>query len=266
MFALGLVAVAAIGVADEVTGAEIHLTLLYILAVAFGSWFLGAAGGLGLALASAVAWWAADVATRAYDPPMRVQAFNFAMELAVFAAAAVLLASLRARIGRERALARTDALTGLLNRRGFLEIARREIARSERTSSPLTVALVDVDGFKEVNDTRGHEAGDHLLGGLASALQSAMRTVDACARLGGDEFAVVLPDTDPASVEAVLDRLRLVLVQAATEKGTPVTVSLGAATFERPPLSVDEMLRAADRMLYDVKQNGRNGVRHDRVA
>jgi diguanylate cyclase (GGDEF)-like protein len=64
----------------------------------------------------------------------------------------------------------------------------------------------------------------------------------------------------------VLDRLRLVLVQAATEKGTPVTVSLGAATFERPPLSVDEMLRAADRMLYDVKQNGRNGVRHDRVA
>jgi GGDEF domain-containing protein len=205
VFALGLVGVAAIGVADEVTGAEIHLTLLYILAVAFGSWFLGAGGGLGLALASAVAWWAADVATRAYDPPMRVQMFNFAMELAVFAGSAVLLASLRARIGREHALARTDALTGLLNRRGFLEIARREIARSERTSSPLTVALVDVDGFKEVNDTRGHEAGDHLLGGLATALQSAMRTVDACARLGGDEFAVVLPDTDPASVEVVLD-------------------------------------------------------------
>lgn len=265
VFAMGLVAVVVVGIGDELTGAEVHFTLLYLLAVAFGSWFVGLVGGLGLALASAVAWWAADVATRAYSPSAGVQAANFAMELAVFAGAAVLLASLRARIGREAALARTDVLTGLLNRRGFLEVARREIARAARTGRPLTVALVDVDGFKEVNDTHGHEAGDHLLRGLGAALRSAMRAVDACARLGGDEFVVVLPDTEAASVGTVLDRLRLVLVQAAAEKETPVTVSLGAVTFERAPLSVDEMLRAADRLLYDVKANGRDGVRHDRI-
>ena len=95
---------------------------------------------------------------------------------------------------------------------------------------------------------------------MGSALRSALRAVDASARLAGDEFAVLLPDTDPLAIESVLDRLRLVLVQAAAEKGAPVTVSLGAATFQRPPSSLDEMLRAAARMLEDAKTRGGCGT------
>ena len=105
-----------------------------------------------------------------------------------------------------------------------------------------------------------------LLVQLGSALRGATRAVDVCARLGGDEFAVLLPETEAASVDAVLDRVRLVLAEAAVETESPVTVSMGAATFARPPANVDEMLRVADRMLYEVKAAGRNDVRHERVG
>jgi diguanylate cyclase (GGDEF)-like protein len=274
VFGLGLMAVAVVGMGDELTGYELHFTAFYFLPIWFASWFLGAAAGLALALASAIAWWAADVATRAYTPRPAIEAMNVAMQLTVFATVALLVAAVRLRLRRESALARTDALTGLLNRRGFLEVARREIARAARTGRPLTVCMIDVDFFKEVNDAFGHEAGDRLLAGLGAALRTSMRAVDACARLGGDEFAVLLPDTDGGSVVSVLDRMRLVLVQEAAERPSPdahplpdgpapaVTVSLGAATFSRAPMSVDEMLRAADRMLREVKASGRNGIRH----
>ena len=265
-FALALVTVTIVGIADELSGTDVAFTLLYLLPVSFAAWFLGPLGGFAIAVASAVAWWAAGVATRLYAPPVSVQVLNFGLQLAVFTWMAALLAVLRERVTREAALARTDALTGLFNRRGFLEGGAREIARSARTGRGLTVALIDVDGFKEVNDLRGHEAGDDLLVQLGSALRGATRAVDVCARLGGDEFAVLLPETEAASVDAVLGRVRLVLAEAAVETESPVTVSMGAATFSRPPASVDEMLRVADRMLYEVKAAGRNDVRHERVG
>jgi diguanylate cyclase (GGDEF)-like protein len=267
VFALALGTTAVVGIADEISGPDLDLTVAYLLPIWFAAWFLGTAGGLAIATASAIAAWAAAVATRAYAaPPPAVQAFNGVSSLVLFAAVAVLLAALRRGGSRESSMARTDSLTGLLNRRGFLEVARREIARSARSGRPLTVALVDVDRFEEVNDLRGQEAGDDLLGGMGMAMRAAMRAVDASARLGGDEFAILLPDADSASIEAVLDRLRLVLMQAAAEHGAPVTVSLGAATFLRPPSSLDEMLRAAGRMLHDAKASGRSAVRHDRIG
>jgi diguanylate cyclase (GGDEF)-like protein len=266
VFGLALGTVAVIGIADELTGGEVTLAFFYLAPVWFAAWFLGARPGLVVALAAAIAWWAADVATRLYAPRPGVVAANVALQLVLFAATAVVSAHLRHRGDRESTLVRTDTLTGLLNRRGFLEVARREIARSGRTGHPLTVALLDVDGFREVNAARGHEVGDRLLGGMGTALRSSLRAVDASARLAGNEFAVLLPDSDPFAAESVLDRLRHVLVQAAAEKGIPLTISLGAATFQRPPTTLDEMLRAAARLLAEVKANGRNAVRHERVA
>jgi diguanylate cyclase (GGDEF)-like protein len=262
VFALALAAVAVIGMADELTGSKVSLTLFYLAPVWFAAWFLGARPGIVVALAAAIAGWAADVATRLYAPRPGVVAANLALQLLLFATAAAISAHVRGRGDRESILVRTDGLTGLLNRRGFLEVARREIARSGRTGHPLTVALLDVDGFREVNAARGHEAGDLLLGGLGAALRSSLRAVDASARLAGNEFAVLLPDTDPSSVGSVLDRLRLVLLQAAAEKGAPLSISLGAATFQRPPATLDEMLRAAARMLAAARTNGAGGFQH----
>ena len=266
LFALALVTVAAAGVGHEVTGAQVRFTLLCLLPVSFGAWFVGTWGGLALALASAVATWAADVAAGASAPGRGGEAVNVAMDLAVFALVASLVAALRDRLRRETTLARTDALTGLANRREFMETGAREVARAVRTGRPLTLAVVDVDRFKEFNDLGGHEAGDDVLRRLGSALRGALRAVDLSARLGGDEFALLLPETDGAVVDVVLDRVRLVLTQAAAESGSGVTLSMGAATFERPPVSLDEMLRAADRMLDEVKAAGRDGLRRAQVG
>src|SRR5262249_5287251 len=162
-FALALLAVTIVGIADEHTGTEVVFTPVYLLPVSVASWFLGPLGGSAIALASAVAWWAADVATRSYVPPVSVQVLNFGLQLALFLWMAVLVSVLRNRVEREAALARTDALTGLLNRRAFLESGAHEIAQMARAGRPLTLALIDVDGFKQVNERRGHAAGDALL-------------------------------------------------------------------------------------------------------
>jgi diguanylate cyclase (GGDEF)-like protein len=266
VFGLALGTVAVVGIADEITGPEVALTIVYLLPIWLGAWFVGAGGGLLLAVASAVAWWSADVATRMYTPRFSVQAANFGLQLALFAAAALVAAALRRSRDRQEALERTDAVTGLLSRRGFLEVARREVARGARTGRPLTIALLDIDRFKDVHHARGEDAGNRLLGGMGVALRSALRAVDASARLSGDEFAVLLPDADPPAIELVLDRLRSVLVQAAAEKGVAITVSLGAATFDRPPSSLDEMMRAAERMLEAAKAGGGSSARHDRIG
>lgn len=266
VFALALAASTVVGAAQGASGGGLELTFLYLLAVAFAAWFLGRAGGLAVAVASAVSWLAAQRLARTYEPPPGARVVSVALQLAAFATAALVVAALRARDRRESALARTDGLTGLLNRRGFLEIARREVARSARTSRPLTVARLDVDGFRAINEGRGQEAGDRTLAGIGAALRAAVRAVDACARVGGDEFAVLLTEADAVSVDALLDRLRSVVAQSALEAGAPVTLTVGAATFERPPASLDEMLQAADRLLREAKSAGGNVVRHERLA
>jgi diguanylate cyclase (GGDEF)-like protein len=263
VFALALAGSTLVG-AVQGAGRGLELTFLYLLAVAFAAWFLGRAGGLAVAVASAVSWLAADRLAGA-DRPVGPRAVSVALQLAAFGTAALVVAALRARRHRESGLARTDGLTGLLNRRGFLESARREVARSARTSRPLTIARLDVDGFRAVNDGHGHEAGDRMLAGVAAGLRAGIRVVDACARIGGDEFAVLLTETEAFSADALLDRLRSVAAQSASEAGAPVTLTVGAVTFERPPANLDEMLQAADRLLREAKLAGGNVVRHQRV-
>jgi diguanylate cyclase (GGDEF)-like protein len=262
IFGVALGTVALVGMFDELTGSEIDVTLLYVVPVWLGSWFLGAAGGLVLAVAAAFAAWSADVATRYYVPAPGVQVAGAVLRLVLLCAAALVARMLRYRGERESALARHDALTGLLNRRGFLEVARREIARSGRTGRPLTVALLDVDGFDAVNASRGQEAGDQLLKGIGTALRTALRAVDVSARFDGDEFAVLLPDADGESAQPVLSRMREVMAQAAIESGAGLTVSLGAVTFDRPPSSLDDLVRQPRRMLEEAKANGGDAMRH----
>ncbi|HUG52935.1 MAG TPA: GGDEF domain-containing protein [Vicinamibacteria bacterium] len=265
VFAMALAATAAIGAADESNGSELHLAPLYVGPVAFAAWFLGRAGGLAIALAAAVAWWASETATRPYAPPAGTQLLDVVLELGLLAIVADVVASGRGRAAQAALLGRIDPLTLLANRQGFLEAAQREVARAARTARPLTMVLLDVDRFRQVNDLGGQEEGDALLRRLSTSLRSALRGVDLCARTGGDELAVLLPDPDPTAVEAVLERLRSVLVQASAEAEAPVTVSMGAVTFERPAHTVDEMLRAVRRCLDDVKARGGDGLRHDRV-
>jgi diguanylate cyclase (GGDEF)-like protein len=148
-----------------------------------------------------------------------------------------------------RVVAATDELTGLANRRTFDEHVRRELARASRTERPLALLALDLDGFKQVNDTQGHAAGDRLLVASSRAWERVLRDSELLARSGGDEFLVLLPETDAAGAAPVVDRL-----ERATPE--PLGVSIGVAVAA-PGDSADQLLRRADRDLYRRKSQRR---------
>jgi diguanylate cyclase (GGDEF)-like protein len=152
-------------------------------------------------------------------------------------------------------LARTDALTGCMNRHGLHEVAARELARIRRMGSPMTVALLDLDHFKRFNDTSSHDAGDGLLRDAAAVWQQALREVDVLARWGGEEFVVLFPDTTPDVAALILDRPRM---------GTPLgqTCSVGVASIERAAEGdgLVDAIRRADSALYEAKGTGRGRI------
>lgn len=160
-------------------------------------------------------------------------------------------------------LAREDALTGLANRRRFMEVLKQELERVGRYGHPLAVVMLDLDHFKAVNDTHGHGAGDAVLREAARALRSVCRDVDLAARLGGEELALLLPETDAAGARVVAERARERIAGVAheTSEGRTfrVTASFGVAAA-RPGASSESVLHAADEALYRAKAAGRNQV------
>jgi diguanylate cyclase len=155
-----------------------------------------------------------------------------------------------------------DALTGAQNRRGMDAILAREVARAKRTNGRLVVAMLDIDHFKQVNDTHGHEAGDRLLAHVSMIAKSVLRETDSLVRYGGEEFLLILPEADLKGAEFVIDRLRIVIGRSPlvyNQKKIVVTFSGGLAQLKEDENGHNLVLRA-DRALYDAKHAGRNRV------
>jgi diguanylate cyclase (GGDEF)-like protein len=161
-------------------------------------------------------------------------------------------------------LATTDGLTGVLNRRAFLDTATTEIARSHRYGRPMSVVMVDIDHFKAINDTYGHAAGDEALRRVAQAAEDALRTEDRFGRIGGEEFAAMLPETDAARAMMIAERLRDTISRVSIELNDNVrfgvTASFGVASLQSGERTMDATLQRADEALYAAKRSGRNRV------
>ena len=153
-----------------------------------------------------------------------------------------------------RRLAGSDALTGLPNRRHFEESLERELARAVRTDQPVNLLMLDIDHFKQVNDTYGHQTGDAVLRAVGRRLSETVRVGDVVARYGGEEFAIVMPN---AETEDAVDLANRVL-RAVEQIDIPVTASIGIATYVRHAADGSELVEAADRALYQSKRAGRN--------
>ena len=165
---------------------------------------------------------------------------------------------------RLEVLATTDPLTKLFNRRGFMGIAEKDRKRSVRHGSPLCTLALDIDHFKRVNDTYGHDVGDSVLVTLADVLQVGLREYDTVGRLGGEEFAILLPETPLVDASALAERLRervAATTDWAPDETMAVTVSVGVAQVLATDNSVQEALSRADTALYEAKHSGRNRVR-----
>src|SRR5262249_16605305 len=160
----------------------------------------------------------------------------------------------------EKQKARFDFLTGIPNRRTFYEALVSESHRSRRYDRPLTLAYIDVDNFKSVNDLFGHGQGDEVLRHVADTLQANIRRTDMAARLGGDEFAILLPETDTHSADTVVSKIRECLEQAIALRSWPISFSIGVVTFEKPLQTAEEMVNKADELMYEVKRQGKNAA------
>ena len=267
VFALALGTTAVIGIADELTGADLDLTVAYLLPIWFAAWFLGTAGGLAIATACAISSHAAALATRVYAAPHpAVQVLNGVSRIVLFAALAVLLAAVRKGGWRASDLARTDALTGLLNRRGFLEVARRESRAAHAPAVPSPSPSSTSTGSRRSTTSAARTPAITCWAGWGGPCARPCARWTPPPAWAGTSSRSSCPRRTSRRSRPCSIALRLVLMQAAAENGAPVTVSLGAATFQRPPSSLDEMLRAAGRMLHDAKASGRSAVRHDRVG
>ena len=182
-----------------------------------------------------------------------------AMSGAIRAHTAELEAKVRERTEALHRLARIDPLTNLTNRRGMTEFLEAEITRAERQGSHFGLLWLDVDHFKEINDRRGHGAGDEALTTLARVLESCLRPYDRAARWGGDEFLVLLSPCDAATLEAIATRVRADIEQGSAASGEAFTVTVGAC-LAAPGETVESVLQHADEALYRAKENGRNRV------
>lgn len=160
--------------------------------------------------------------------------------------------------------ARFDPLTGVANRRHFVEMVEAEMARSSRYGKQLSILMVDIDQFKEINDIYGHQAGDLILQALCETCKIVLRAFDIVGRWGGDEFAILLPETPPAIAPQVAERLRDAIekrvVDLEMHSALRFSVSIGCASRNAKDDNLDALLNVADRALYDAKRTGRNRV------
>jgi two-component system, cell cycle response regulator len=161
-------------------------------------------------------------------------------------------------------LASTDPLTGLYNRRFFFQRMEEELARVNRNQSPICLMFLDIDHFKLINDTHGHQAGDTILQQCSQIMTHLLRRSDVLGRIGGEEFLILLPDTDGKGGVRIAERLRQRIENASFMYGDvqiPVTVSLGVYYSTDPlVLGVDELVQRADAALYEAKESGRNRI------
>ncbi|MBL0142836.1 MAG: GGDEF domain-containing protein [Betaproteobacteria bacterium] len=248
-----------LGLLRTSTDAEYAFASAAIIPVLLVTWAGGLRQGVLASIFAVAMWVVADALSDREWANAGIALLNGFIRLLTYCFVAYMTSQVRILLNREAELARYDVLTGLLNRRAFLDAGAAEARRASRYPQHLAVAFLDLDDFKKLNDSRGHSAGDTALSAVALALKQALRGTDTMARLGGDEFAIMLPETDlPAATGA--GRKIAAAVAEALAPFAPVTASVGVAWFDKPADNFEAMLEAADSLMYEAKRGGKGGL------
>ncbi|MFH1421963.1 MAG: GGDEF domain-containing protein, partial [Planctomycetota bacterium] len=264
IFFFSLFTIFAIGAGDYLTGPEISFSIFYLCPIALAAWYCTMRIGILTAFCSAVIWFIADkTAGREYEY-FAILYWNAFVRFWIFFIVVYLLSIIHTALEKNKEYANTDFLTKICNIRQFYEKLKEETERARRYNHPISIAYMDLDNFKNVNDQHGHKAGDELLKKIGAVLKENVRATDIVARLGGDEFAVLLPEISSESALEATKKLQKVLLNKMKEENSPITFSIGLVTFIRPPDSVEhEMLKRVDKIMYSVKENGKNNIKHE---
>lgn len=259
LMGVSLIFVAVIGVADFVIGHEFSFSLFYLFPIVLVTWFLGRNYGLAISFIAAVTWHLADIMSgHIYSLPV-IAYWNAIIRFGFFSTVSMLLPALK-ELEYEKETSRTDHLTGISNRRHFFEILQSQLNLSQRYKRPFTIVYIDLDGFKMVNDTFGHQIGDKVLCAFVNQAKHQLRKTDSIARLGGDEFVLLLPEIDKDEAKETVSRIQSALLGEMQKNQWAVTFSIGVLTYQDGEVTADNLIKQADDLMYSVKQNGKNAI------
>lgn len=261
---LGVLLLMVVAAGDYLTHINyvLEFSPFYIVPVSFFSWFIGKRASIAVAVIGVVFGFLIRLRTL----PGAIAWWDALVWLALYIGASLIVAELRKLYLHERHLSRIDPLTNVENRRALFESASRAKSFSDRHDVPLSIAYLDLDGFKKLNDRLGHRVGDKVLAIVAARIRKTLRPTDVVGRVGGDEFILILPESDSGTALRIIDRVRIDLDQAMQKRRWPVTFSIGLVSFSPPLGSVSEMIRAADQAMYAAKNTGKDRVEQGSIA
>jgi len=257
---LSIVMVFLLGLAQYLVSSNIDVSPFFVLPVLINSWYGNSRTGLFVAFLSVLTLFV----TRASGAPTTPSPFELLLAVLphflAYLIFTMLIINFRNTLRFQVNVAETDSLTGIHNARSFRVAVTSELARSRRYSRVFSMAYIDVDNFKNINDVLGHAAGDRLLVEVARSLVSSLRESDVVARLGGDEYACLLPETSQGEARKAFVKTIFQLKQCAKRNQWPVSFSIGVITFEELPADADQAIGLADSLMYSVKRHHKDNV------
>jgi diguanylate cyclase (GGDEF)-like protein len=261
MWTIPLLLLGFISAVGYLVGYEITVSLFLLIPIALTTWYGSYRNSVIMCLLSTFIWYLVDIGSSGhpYSNPLAPY-WNSIIRMGLFLITVQLLIELKASLNTEKELSRTDNLTGAMNGRGFTEVAGNLFELGSRHDRPTTIAYIDLDNFKKVNDKFGHFEGDKVLQTVGGILLKSVRKSDVVGRLGGDEFSIVLPETNQIGAKSTFLKLKIDLTAAMKEHGWPIGFSIGVVTFDLPPAKLDEAIRSADELMYHVKRHGKNNI------
>lgn len=254
--------IVAVSLLDYASGYYLSLGIFYILPLGILSWYHSQRVGLGAAMLCALLWYLVNATVAPPEISEAIPVWNSLVRLGYFTIIAALFASLREAYERQRQLAQTDPLTGLLNSRTFKELAHIEVARGRRQHYPVTLLYLDLDNFKALNDSQGHAAGDALLRSVGQALSTTVRQTDLVGRLGGDEFSILLSGAGVQHVESTIGRIQAAIGDVSREIVPPISATIGVATSTGVD-DLETLIQRADALMYRGKLARKGSVSVD---
>lgn len=250
-----------IAIPDELSHHEVSWSLFYLAPISIATWYTGRRRGFCLALYCSIVSLLPDIVSTSFDHAHQIAViWNALTHVVSYLFVVILLDLICQHVTLTQTQANTDILTGILNRRAFTEVLQHAVLMSRREGKPLTLAYVDVDNFKLVNDKFGHGEGDQVLQLIARSLVEFIRETDVVGRIGGDEFAIILPNTPAAEAETMLLRLHESAQTALQLRCPQAGLSIGAVSFIIPADNVVSVLATADSVMYEVKLQGKGRV------
>ena len=257
---LSFLMILVLGIVQFMIGGIINIAPLYIFPPLFSSWYGSKTAGLLSALFSTLVFVTIEVISSRASFAFDALLFFSLPYLLAYSLLAILITNFRNVHRIEVHAADTDNLTGIHSARSFYAELANELLRSKRYDHVFSLAYIDIDNFKNINDSLGHTAGDNLLKEVADCLVSSLRTTDIVSRLGGDEYVCLLPETNQEEAKPAFLKAMELLKKRMKKRNWEVSFSIGVVTFENLPEDIKEAIDIADKLMYSVKNDDKNNV------